>query len=128
MSTLAILSQDGITSGSVNISVWGGSFTVPAGVTKLYANCHVKDSASGYLRVTPGSRLTVDNYETTYELDSGSSIEYQSFFDCWVELASNNSKYFTFFSQRDYINNPTITFSWSNAINNYTGGAADLTA
>lgn len=128
MSTLAILSQGGITGGSVTINVQGGSFTVPAGVTKLYASCNVSGSAGGYLRVTPGSRLVVKQDVEEEGLDSGSSIEWRYYYTCWVELASNGSKYFSFYNRDDNGAWGAITFSWSNAINNYTGGAADLTA
>lgn len=128
MSTLAILSQGGITGGSVTIDVQGGSFTVPAGVTKLYASCSVSDSARGYLRVTPGSRLVVKQRVEEEGLDSGSSIEWYYYYSCWVELASNTSQYFLFYARDDLGQWGSVTFSWSNAINNYTGGAADLTA
>lgn len=124
MSTLAILSQGGITGGSVTISTDYSSFTVPRGVKQIYVHCGFNNS-NFYARVTAGSTLT-----TTQNIEVISDDSSQSCY--WVfssRLNSNSKSYYlgdTEVGSMDY--SSYITIYWSNAINNYTGGAANLTA
>lgn len=124
MSTLAILSQGGITSGSVNISTQDGIFIVPKGVKKIYVRCDF-DNSNFYARVTAGSALTTEQ-EIEVISDDNSQSCYWIFY---CRLNSNSKSYYSdgiTVGSMDY--SSYITIYWSNAINNYTGGAADLTA
>ena len=124
MSTLAILSQGGITGGSVTISTQNGIFTVPVGVKKIYVYFAL-DGSTFYANVTAGSTLT-----TSQEFEVICDDNSQMCYIVWsCSLNSNSESHYlggTDNGEMDF--SSSITIYWSNAINNYTGSTVDLTA
>ena len=124
MSTLAILSQGGITGGSVTISTQNDIFTVPVGVKKIYVYFALDDSTF-YANVTAGSTLTTSQ-EIEVISDDGSQMCY---IICSCSLNSDSKSYYLGGTDNgDMEFSSSITIYWSNAINNYTGSTVNLTA
>lgn len=122
--TLAILSQGGITAGSRTVAC-DGTFTVPTGVKILKAQCTCNgNTATQYVKVTSGKTILVTEDVNEYEEDSGESVFYWENYDPYISCGNKNCYFFG--EAQDIARNP-VTFSWSNDINAYTGTTTDLT-